>query len=88
MEPVCVHEIGRPSLEGVLVGAEKHSFRNKVVHKVCHEYGYTQAEVAAAIDLNCSAISKINRRMGLFKIQDLTLASACILFFLVFWVPS
>ena len=36
--------------------------RDAAIRKACHEFGYTQAEVAAATGLHYSSVSKILRK--------------------------
>jgi REP element-mobilizing transposase RayT len=53
----------RPPLEEVLAGAESRSLRDAAIGKACHEFGYTQAQVAAATGLHYSTVSKIIRKL-------------------------
>ncbi|WP_084435748.1 helix-turn-helix domain-containing protein [Desulfomicrobium escambiense] len=39
-------------------------FLDAAIRKACHEFGYTQAQVAAATGLHYSSVSKILRKMG------------------------
>ena len=52
----------RPALEDILQGAEDRAQRDAAILKACHEYGYTQAQVAAATGLHYSTVSKIIQR--------------------------
>jgi DNA-directed RNA polymerase specialized sigma24 family protein len=53
----------RPTLEDVLTDSGGRANRDAAVLKACHEFGYTQAEVAAATGLHYSSVSKILRKM-------------------------
>ena len=52
-----------PPLDEVLVVQESRSFRDTVSRKACHEFGYTQAQVAVALGLHCSKMIKIIRNL-------------------------
>ena len=54
----------RPALEVVLAETGNRAHRDAAIRKACHEFGYTQAQVAAATGLHYSSVSKILRKMG------------------------
>lgn len=49
----------RPALEDIVHGTEGREQRDAAILKACHEYGYTQAQIAAATGLHYSTVSKI-----------------------------
>ena len=49
----------RPALKEVLQGTEGRAQRDAAIFKASHEYGYTQAQIAAATGLHYSTVSKI-----------------------------
>lgn len=49
----------RPALEEILQGTEDRAQRDAAILKASHEYGYTQAQIAAATGLHYSTVSKI-----------------------------
>jgi putative transposase len=53
----------RPALEDILQASGSRTQRDAAIFKACHEYGYTQAHVAAAAGLHYSTVSKILRKM-------------------------
>jgi putative transposase len=58
----------RPALEDILHDTEDRTQRDAAIFKACHEYGYTQAQIAAATGLHYSTVSKIIKKIGI--IQD------------------
>ncbi len=54
--------IQRPPLREIMTKAENRAHRNAAIVRACLEFGYSQAEVAAATGLHYSTISKIMRK--------------------------
>ena len=52
----------RPSLESILANTAGREGRDRAIVKACLEFGYTQAQVAAATGLHYSTVSRIIRR--------------------------
>jgi len=52
----------RPSLESILADTEGREERDRGIVKACLEFGYSQAQVAAATGLHYSTVSRIIRR--------------------------
>ena len=52
----------RPSLENILADTGSREVRDCAIAKACLEFGYTQAQVAAATGLHYSTVSRILRR--------------------------
>lgn len=50
-----------------LAGAESRSLRDAAIGKACHEFGYTQAHVAAATGLHYSTVSKNYSKIGIIQ---------------------
>ena len=55
------HFVDRPSLDSFLANTEDREERDNATAKACLEFGYTQAQVAAATELHYSTVSRTLR---------------------------
>ncbi len=54
---------GRPALAEIVPVTGSRAERDAAIFRACHEFGYTQTQVAVAIGLHSSTVSKIIRKM-------------------------